>query len=476
VTEIVERLDGLPLAIELVAARTKLLRPQQIVERLPGALDLLAGGARDAPERQQTLRGTIEWSFDLLDAREQSLFAQLAVFAGSFEVEAAETICRADVDALQSLAEKSLLRQTEEGRLFMLETLREYALERLGALREADQIRRRHADWFLSLAEEAEESVRGPDERAWLDRLERNLGNFRGALAWLNATGMVDALQRLATALMHLWVAHGYLAEGREWLERALAWPGEDPPTRANALNACASIAMEAGAIADVGALAEESGRLYEQLGDNLGMARSRTIQAWAREGAGELDEARRLHEEAIALTRRTGDAWRLQVALNNLGNFYLGSAEFTEAAQVLEEALELSPAIRFPGSRARVLENLGYARLGQVDLAGAESCFFEALTLLEASGETRATDSLLGLAAVAAARDQWERSARLLGAVEEVLEATGRRLVGPEQRVHEATIAAVRRQLGERAAAVSAEGRALEADAAIEYALSRLD
>ena len=144
-TEIVERLDGLPLAVELAAARTKLLRPKQILERLPGALDLLAGGARDAPERQRTLRATIEWSFDLLEPCEQALFAHLAVFAGSFEVEAAESICGADVDALQSLAEKSLLRQTQHGRLFVLETIREFARERLCTSPDADEVRARHA-------------------------------------------------------------------------------------------------------------------------------------------------------------------------------------------------------------------------------------------------------------------------------------------------------------------------------------------
>ena len=236
-------------------------------------------------------------------------------------------------------------------------------------------------------------------------------------------------------------------------------------------------MAMEAGAIAAIGVLAEESGRLYEQLGDDLGLARSRTVQGWAREGAGELDEARRLNEEAVALTRRAGDPLWLQVALNNLGNFYLGHSEYTEAAEVLEKALDLSPKIGFPGSRARVLENLGFARLGQVDLGGAKSCFLEALTLLEASGTTtRATDALLGLAAVAAARGQWERSARLIGVVDAALEATGRRLVGAERRVREATVAAVRRQLGDQTAVLCAEGRALEPDAAIAYALSRLD
>jgi predicted ATPase/Tfp pilus assembly protein PilF len=477
VAEIARRLDGLPLALELAAARVKVLTPQRILERLERSLDLLTTGARDAPERQWTLRATIEWSFELLEPREQHLFARLAVFAGSFEVEAAESICDSDLDGLQSLVEKSLLRQTDEGRLFMLETLREYAGERLAVLPESNEVRKRHALWFLSAAEKAEERFFGPDEAVWLDRLERDHDNFRSALAALDEAGMVEELQRLATALSYLWIAHGHWPEGYSWLVRALARPGGDPAMRAKALNACASVAMEAGAIVDVGPLAEESARLYEQLGDDLGVARSRTIEAWAREGAGEFDEAQRLHEEAIALTRPTGDAWRLLVALNNLGNLHLARGDFSEAAQVLEEALELSPAGRFPSSRGRILENLGFARLGQLDVGGAESSFMEALRLLEVSGtETRATDSLLGAAAVAAAQHRWERSAKLMGAVDAGLEAVMRRFMGNERRFYEATVATLQAQLGDRLVVLQHGGRALEPDAAIAYALSSLD
>jgi predicted ATPase len=475
VTEIVRRLDGLPLAIELAAARTKLLRPKQILERLPQALDLLRGGARDAPERQRTLRDTIEWSFDLLEPRERRLFAQLAVFAGSFEIEAAESVCGADVDDLQSLVEKSLLRQTETGRLFMLETIRDYALEQLGALAGVDEVRRRHAMWFLSFAEEAEERLRGPEEAIWLDRLERELDNFRGALAWFDEAGIVDAVQRLAAALWHLWSEHGHLVEGREWLARALARPGADLGARAKALQVSATLAMEAGTTATVGPFADESARLYERLGDELGAARARTIRAWAHQAAGELDEARRLHQQAVASTRRAGDSWRLQVALNNLGNFSLDQEDFADAAQVLEEALELSRMIGFPDSKARVLINLGFARLGLVDPDRAESCFLEALTLASRTGSITSTcDAFIGLAAIAAARAEQERCARLMGAADAVLEEVGRRLDGWEQRVREVTLAAVHRDLAERAAALFAEGHALTRDAAIAYALGQ--
>jgi len=281
---------------------------------------------------------------------------------------------------------------------------------------------------------------------------------------------MVEALQRLATSLSYLWITHGYLAEGREWLERAVGQPGEEPAVRAKALNAYASIAMEAGADVDVRALAVESGGIYEQLGDASGMARSRTIQAW---GTRDHDEAQRLSAEAVALTRRTGDPLRLLIALNNLGNHLVDGGEFEEATTVLEEALELSPPDRHPGSRARILDNLGFARCGLADFARAESCFRESLTMFEASGASpRATDPLLGLAAVAAAKERWERSATLLGALETLLEGVGRRLVGPELRTYEATVAGAEEQLGERMAAYVQDGRALEPEAAIAYAL----
>jgi predicted ATPase/class 3 adenylate cyclase len=475
VAEIARRLDGLPLALELAAARVKVLTPQRILERLERSLDLLTSGSLDAPERQRTLRAAIEWSFDLLEPSEQGLYAELAVFAGSFDVEAAESVCGANLDALQSLVEKSLLRQTEEGRLFMLETIRAHALERLAALPAADEVRRCHALWFLSLAEMADELVIGPDEAIWLERLERDHDNLRNALTWLDESGRVDELQRLATALSGLWIAHGHWVEGRAWLERSLARPGEDPATRAKALNASATFAMEAGSMADIAPLADESARLFEQVGDELGLARSLIIQAWAREGAGDFDEAQRLHEAAIALVRPTGDDWRLLVGLNNLGNLHLAREQFAEAAQVLEEGLELTAASRFPSSRARILENLGLARLGQLDVAGAESCFLEALSIFETT-QVMTTDALIGLAAVAAAENRWERSARLLGAVDAALEAVGRRLLGSEERTYEATVTAIAAPLGDRMPVLLAEGHALEPEAAVAYAVSGLD
>ena len=212
VEAICRRLDGLPLAVELAAARTKLLAPERLLERLDSALPLLTGGARDAPERQRTLRATIEWSYDLLDPAVKELFARLSVFAGSFPLAAAEEVCGADLDGLAALVDSSLLKPIGDDRFLMLETIREYALERLAASEEAEELRRRHADFFAALAEQAYER-RFDAEAEWSGRLELDHDDLRAALDWLAANDPDGALE-LAGALGWFWLSHGLLAEG----------------------------------------------------------------------------------------------------------------------------------------------------------------------------------------------------------------------------------------------------------------------
>jgi predicted ATPase len=224
VNEICDRLDALPLAIELAAARAKILTPEQILERLGSRLDLLTGGARDAPERHRTLRSTIEWSYDLLDEEERALFARLAVFGGSFSIEAAEAVVDADLDRLSSLVDKSLLRETGEGRFFMLETLKEFAAERLQESGETKTFRSRHAEWALRLAEEAEPQLEGRAEQpTWLDKLERERDDIRTASTTLRELGRAGDALRLATALWRLWLMRGPIAEGKHFVAAALA-------------------------------------------------------------------------------------------------------------------------------------------------------------------------------------------------------------------------------------------------------------
>ena len=246
IADLCRHLDDLPLAVELAAARTAVLSPAQIRDRLSQRLDLFKGG-RDADPRQQTLRATIEWSYELLDEPERQLFARLSVFAGGCTFEAAEEVVGADVDTLQSLVDKSLVRMTG-GRFWMLETIGELARERLEASAEAGEIGRRHADYFLALAERAEPALKGPEQPAWLQRLEDDHDNLRRSLDWFFEHGEPELAVRLAGALWLFWYMHGHVSEARRWLQRALdAGPDEPSEARSKALDGAGYLAHEQG-------------------------------------------------------------------------------------------------------------------------------------------------------------------------------------------------------------------------------------
>src|SRR5215211_5247743 len=259
VAEICVRLDGLPLAIELAAARIKMLPPRAMLQRLSSRLKFLTGGARDVPERQRTLRATIEWSFALLDEGEQLLFGKLAVFSGGRTLEAIEAICDADGDlpvdvfeGVSSLLDKSLLRQEEgpggEPRFVMLETVHEFAREKLGQSQEAEEIKRVHAQYFLTLAEEAYPELKGANQLEWLERLEAEHDNMRAALSWASERKEAEVALRLGGALWRFWSVRGYYSEGRRWLQEALSMDGRGSPgSRAMALAGAGSLASVQG-------------------------------------------------------------------------------------------------------------------------------------------------------------------------------------------------------------------------------------
>ncbi len=273
ILELCRRLDDLPLALELAAARTTVLTPARILERLSKRLDLLKGG-RDAETRQQTLRATIAWSHDLLALGERVLFARLAVFRGGWTLEAAEKIAGADLDLLQSLVDKSLVRHRDE-RFSMLETIREYATERLEALDEAEELRRRHATHFLDLAEEAEPEVIRGTPREWLDRLEAEHDNLRAALDHFQETRDAQRALQLAGALWGFWQVRGYFTEGRRRLDTVLAANESETPARARALLGWVALALGTAPLAEARLRAEEALRIYESLGDAWGVAQA---------------------------------------------------------------------------------------------------------------------------------------------------------------------------------------------------------
>ncbi len=379
VAEICVRLDGLPLAIELAAARMKLLSPQALLARLDRPLNMLTGGARDVPARQQTLRNTIEWSYQLLDAREQRLFRWLSVFVSGCTLEAAEAICAGPddeagqvLDGVASLVDKSLLQRVEQTgggseeqedqRLLMLETIREYGRETLIASGEGHAARQAHAGYFLHLAEEAEPALKGPLLVAWLERLEREHDNLRTALQWALESGSAEVALRLGIALERFWVVRGQRNEGLAFLQRALAGSAEVAATiRARALLAAARLAFNQSNYDQGEILAQESLALFRELGDRRGIALSINrlgVAAWRR---GDFRSARVLLEEDLALFREMGDRDRVAWSLFMHGLLDNKQGEYAGASSRFEQ-----PGHDLPAARARTLARPRSRRQGR--------------------------------------------------------------------------------------------------------------
>jgi predicted ATPase len=473
--ELCRRLDDLPLAVELAAARTSVLTPAQILERLSQRLDLFKGG-RDADPRQQTLRATIEWSHDLLSDDEQQLFARLAVFAGGCTLDPAEDVCDANLDILQSLVDKSLVRHSGD-RFWMLETIREFATERLHRSPETHHISSRHAAWYADLAERANEQLQGPEEADWLDRLEAELGNLRAALAWFQRTRAAAAFQTLGAALLSLWEERGHWREGALWLEKALALSDSDARTRVRALIALCTLLGSRNSAAEMRPLALEIDRLSTELDDTITRARAQALLGWVALADGDVDEAQHMQEQAVTLARASGDRWSLMRALNDFANVLLIRREFDAAAITLAEALAISREVGYPDATGRVLTNLGLAVLSRGDAEKAAEYLSEALTLFATTGSVMAWAVLLGLAAVANTNDNPLRAARLLGASNHVAEEVGLSREAYEANLYENTLIAIRTALGDQTAEqLFAEGEKMPRNEAIAYALEGRD
>jgi predicted ATPase/class 3 adenylate cyclase/DNA-binding CsgD family transcriptional regulator len=409
VAEICARLDGLPLAIELAAARIKLLPPQALLARLGQRLQMLTGGARDAPARQQTLRNTIEWSYQLLDSQEQRLFQRLSVFVGGCTPEAIETVCTAletstpsisMLDGVASLLDKSLLQQREqegeEPRLLMLETMREFGLEALATSGELEATRQAHALYYLALAEEAESELVGPQQLVWLERLEREHGNLRAALRWSLEQGEArqggEIALQLSSALRRFWQVRGHLSEGRNSLEQALAGSeGAVASLRAKALIAAASLAVSQGDTARTEALCQESLPLCKELGDTKGIAHILYLLGWATWRRGNSALAHSLTEEALVLFRKVGDEDHIAWSLFNLAGIVSKRGEYARARVLFEESLARHRELGNKRGIAYSLSNLAevlFLSLG--DWATVRSLLEESLTLSREVGDKR--------------------------------------------------------------------------------------
>jgi predicted ATPase/DNA-binding XRE family transcriptional regulator len=508
VARICQRLDGLPLAIELAAARVKVFAPKALLDRLDRRLTMLRGGARNLPERQQTLRGTVAWSYDLLDAEEQALFRRLAVFAGGCTLEAVEAVCGAGTDGteqrdiletLASLVDNSLLvsrsgaparRTVEEPRFFMLETIREYAAERLESSGEAEALHREHALYYLELAESVQPETSVQMQEVWLTVLDAEHDNLRAALRWAIQSRQRDIGTRLCLMLWRFWSTHFYLSEGRRWMEAVLALGAAEgraggaesgPSARSWAflLLVTGILASFQGDYDRAEALYEESLTLYRELGHRKGTSgplRELGIVAFRR---GDYERAVRLIEQALAVTREFGSAFGTGRNICALSDAVRAQGDLERARTLLEESLaslrRQAYPLRVANALADTLAKLGSIACETGENARASELYKESLELALRFGFTtyEALECLNGLARVAAAQGQPEKAARLCGASAAVREELGTPLSPFVRADHDHAANAARAALGEDAfAAAWAVGQAMSLEEAIADAL----
>jgi predicted ATPase len=527
VAEICARLDGLPLAIELAAARVKVLSPSSMLTRLASRLQLLTGGARDLPQRQQTLRAAIDWGYDLLSAAEQKLFRRLSVFVGGCNLEGVEAVCDTkgdlDVDLLDGMAsmvDKSLVQQVEQGkgesRFVMLETLREYALEKLGVSGEAALTKRAHAAYYLVLAEENATESSNAEGAGWLERFAFEHDNFRAGLEWLTETGNAEWGLRLGTALFRFWEVREYLAEGRDRLGRLLKLTGAAAPSklRMRALFAAGVLAGEQGDYASADALINESQDIAQAVGDKTGVAVSLNALAVFARDRGDVEVAHILFEASLGLWRELGDQKAVARALSNLANVVKLKGEYSRARALYVECLSI---FRGLGDRMGVAWSLNYqgdvahdqgdsaaartlyeqglaifrdvcdrwgiagtlADLGSLarekgDYSAARSMYRESIKVFQELDHRRGIARLLEyFACLAAAQLEAERSLRLAGAAAALRQNIGAPLTSAEQAKLETSLHTARQALTNKVGATAwLEGWALPAERAIEEVL----
>ncbi len=530
VAKICVRLDGLPLAIELAAARVRLLPPNALLSRLSSRLKMLTGGGVNVPARQQTLRGAIEWSYDLLSEGEQQLFRRMAVFQGGRSLEALEAVCNSEglqiegtlqvdlLDGAESLMNSSLLQQRDgrdgEPRLWMLETIHEYAREKLqgtavyGGSGEAEALSRQHALYFMRLAEEAEPHLTDKRQQEWLDRLEDEYDNIRAALGWsgeqangkegegeAEAAGEGEAEGpevglRIGGAIWRFWFVRGLFTEGREHLGAVLARhstssappasPTSPAPTlystsgiaegseagrqqqslsrsrstsrsRAKALNGAGVLARRQGDYSSARALHEESLAFSREMGDKSGIAYSLNLLGSVAQEQGDYTSARALNEESLALMRELGDKSGTSYSLMSFGAVALLLGDYTEAHALLEESLALGRELGDKSGISYSLNSLGLVAAEQGDYTGARALHSKSLALRMDLGDKKGiAASLAGLGGVAVRVGDAERGTKLLGAVEMLLQSISAVLYREDRLPYERSVEQAREVLGE--------------------------
>jgi non-specific serine/threonine protein kinase len=477
----------MPLAIEFAAARVRILSPEQIAARLDDRFRLLTAARRQILPRQQTLRAMMDWSYDLLSEPEQALLRRLSVFAGGWPFEAAEAVCAGDgveaadiLDLLTQLADKSLvIAETHggEARYRLLETVRQYGTEKLQSAGEAAEVRRRHRDWFVALAERAEPELRALRQRTWLDRLEMEHNNLRAAYEWTmtEPEGRREGL-RLATALFWFWRNVGYWSEGHAWLEEGLTSTADVAlAIRAKALAAAAWLAWRAGKYERAIALAEEGLFFCKEVSDRENGALCLLCLSNVASDRGDYEQAKRFAEEWLGLSSTLENKYYTCLAFVALGGVARYQGHYDQAISLHEQALTMSRDQGYPLLSAWSLRHLGMDQLRRGVYGRAAEYYKQSLSLCKEVGNRWVpVEGLSGLSSLACIAQQYERAARLFGAATRLHEALGFRFKPADQECYDHHMVIARTRLGEAAfAAAWAEGRAMTLDQALDYALA---
>jgi non-specific serine/threonine protein kinase len=484
-------LDGIPLALELAAARTKVLSVEEISTRLGDSFRLLAAGSRTATHRQRTLHATMDWSHELLGQKERALFRRLSIFAGGFSLEAAESICAGEnlqrhevLELLSQLVDKSLVvAQERDGaaRYRLLETIRQYGWERLEEVGEAAHVRERHAGYYLAVAEEAEPELKGERQVAWLERLETEHDNLRVAMAWLIGRGGSEEAARLGWALWLFWGIRTHLAEGRRSMERALSARGSvamSASARAKALFVSGMMANYQGEHLSAEPLVQESLKLFKELEDKVGTAYALSNAGYVALGRGRYQQAIAVIEEAADLFLEEGEKWGAAIELGFLAVAWRNQGDHERARRLAERGLAISREIGERQATTSALYTLAILAQTEGKDERARDLFEEGLRLsAELGNEADVAHCLEGLASMYAAEGEIACAARLWGAEEALLEKLEDALYTyvPDRALHRSQVAAARSQLDEGTwTAAWVEGRAMSLEQAVEYALER--
>ena len=489
VAEICARLEGLPLAIELAAARTRILAPSEILSKLESRLKFLTGGARDLPERQRTMQGAIDWSYDLLDENEKAIFRRLSVFSGSFSVEAAEAVCNSGnaggevdvVDEVSSLLDKSLVIRVEgkggEHRFGMLEVVREYATEALETGGESESVARSHAGYFVSLGEKAEPFLQAAQSAEWLDRLEDEHDNLRGAMQW-SLNNEPPMAVRLAVSVRNFWLLHSHLSEGYRWLKAALERGGEPAAElRFKLMNGLGLAARFRGDYETARKAYADGLAAGQEAGDKHGVALSSRGLGLVAMQQGDAAAAREYFQSGLAISRELDDKFGIAISLSFLGDLARTEKDFSRARPLFEESLALFRGLDNKSAVSDALNNLGAACFGEGEFLLSRKHFAEAANLaFDLGNKMTISYSLDGFAALATENEDLTRAAQLCGAAEALRESIGYKIEPAEEVFRNAYLEKLRAPMSDAEYnAAFEEGRSTTPDKAIALAFNEL-